>query len=114
MLKKYIHADLGREVRAPAGYYLPIEENTLSYKGKKVLFVRGSVSIDSACCGGGGSGRGGWNYIQVPGYLVKEHLSEVHNGPPVSEVEAIADETDRREISRLLLEIYPYARIEMS
>jgi hypothetical protein len=114
MLKKYVHAELGKEVHAPAGYYLPLEENILPYQGKKVLYILGSVCIESACCGGGGLGRGGWSYIQVPGYLLNTDPSQEKSGPAVSEIEAIENENDRHEITRLLLEKYPYARIELS
>jgi hypothetical protein len=108
MLKKYLHPELGKEVTAPAGYYMPIEENILPYNGKKVIYVLGSVCIDSSCCG-----KGNWNYVQVPGYITKEHLRGDNINSPVSEIETIQDEEDRANITRLLLDKYPFARIEI-
>jgi hypothetical protein len=107
MIKKYLHPVLGQEVAAPAGYYLPQEEGLLPYHGKKVLYVLGSVCLDAACCGVGIS-KGGWNYIQVPGYLVAEKRDS-----PACEIDTIEDENERLEIIRLLREKYPSARIEI-
>ncbi len=108
MIKEYCHPELGKEVAAPAGYYVPLEENTLPFNGKKVLYTLGSICIDSSCCG-----RGNWNYIQVPGYLIKEHIAGDKATPPVSEIEIIKDENDRSQIMQLLLKKYPFARIEI-
>ncbi|MBP1706820.1 MAG: hypothetical protein H6Q39_544 [Chloroflexi bacterium] len=106
MIKKYLRPLLGQEVAAPAGYYLPQEEGLLFYKGKQVLYVLGSVCIESACCGVGMS-KGGWNYIQVPGYLVGEEKDSA-----ACDIETVEDESDRLAIIRLLREKYPQARIE--
>jgi hypothetical protein len=104
MIKKYIHPELGKEVQALAGYYTPIEEKVIIYNGRQVLYIAGSICIDSSCCG-----VGNWSYIQIPGYLVKERISD---SDAASEIETIQDETDRKNIQKLMLEKYPSARIE--
>ena len=108
MIKQYRHPELGKEVAAPAGYYVPLEENTLPFKGKKVLYTLGAICIDSSCCG-----RGNWNYVQVPGYLFEKHVSGDSSKSSISEIETVQDENDRSQITRMLQEKYPYARIEI-
>jgi hypothetical protein len=108
MIKKFIHPELGKEVRALAGYYTPIEENVILYNGRKVIYIGGSICIDSSCCG-----VGNWSYIQIPGYLIRERIDDNGTPLPVSEIETIQDEADRKNIRQLLLEKYPSARIEI-
>jgi len=108
MIKEFIHPELGKEVLALAGYYTPLEERILEYNGRKVLYIAGSICIDSSCCG-----TGNWNYIQIAGFVIKEHLRRDEGGPVVSDVEIIQSEEDRKNISRLLLAKYPSARIEI-
>jgi hypothetical protein len=108
MIKEYCHPELGKEVAAPAGYYVPLEEKTLMFKGKKVLYTLGETCINSSCCG-----LGNWNYIQVPGYLVDEPVAGDQPTPLISKIETIQDENERLQITRLLQGKYPYARIEI-
>ncbi len=108
MIKQFTHPELGKEVRALSGYYIPIEQNVLIYNGRKVLYIAGSICIDSSCCG-----VGNWNYIQVPGFLIKEKLHGNETSPTVSEIETIQDEKDQNNIRRVLLDKYPDARIEI-
>ena len=108
MPKEFVHPELGKEIRALAGYYVPIEEKVMEYKRHKVLYIAGSICIESSCCG-----VGNWNYIQVPGFLLKERFRRNEDDLPVSEVEEIPSEEDRQNIRRLLLAEYPSARVEI-
>jgi hypothetical protein len=108
MNKELVHPELGKEVQAPAGYYTPLEENIMSYHGKKVISFLGSICIDAACCG-----YGNWNYVQVAGYLLRERIRQNAAGLAISEIDTITDEKDRQAIRKLLLEKYPSARIEV-
>ena len=108
MIKKFVHPELGKEVQALAGYYTPMEEDVILFKGRKVLYIAGSICIDSSCCG-----VGNWSYIQIPGYLVRERIVDSETIMPVSEIETIQDEEDRKNIKKLMLEKYPSARIEI-
>jgi hypothetical protein len=108
MITKYVHPRLGIEVTAPAGYYVPVQEDILQYKGKGVLYVVGNGCIETSCCG-----KGNWSYVQVPGFIAQEHLNGEDLDSPVSEIETIQDEVDRAEITKLLQDKYPYARIEI-
>jgi hypothetical protein len=108
MIKEFIHPELGKEVRALSGYYTPVEQTILLYNGRKVLYIAGSICIDSSCCG-----IGNWKYIQVPGFLIKERSHGSEASLSVSEIETIEDEKDRNNIRQLLLDKYPDARIEI-
>ena len=108
MIKELVHTELGKEVHAPAGYYIPFEETILNYRDRKVISILGSICIDAACCG-----SGNWNYIQVAGFLLQERVRQNTAGQPISVIETISDENDRQAIGKLLLEKYPSARIEI-
>jgi hypothetical protein len=108
MKKELVHPELGKEVQAPAGYYIPLEESVINYQGRKVISILGSICIDSACCG-----SGNWNYVQVAGFLLLERFRQDASGLAVSEIESITDENDRQAIRKLLSEKYPSARIEI-
>ena len=107
MTIEFTHPELGREVQAFAGYYVPMEEHQLSYNGREVIYILGHVCIEASCCG-----QGNWRYIQVPGFLVRKHIKG-EAALPVSEVERVEDETLRRDIMQTLATKYPEARIEM-
>lgn len=82
------------EMVAPSGYYLPLEEATLDVGQKKFLYVRGTVCVESSCCG-----ASSWEYVTVKGPL--------HNCQ-----KPIIDETEKREIIRILSLRYPNAHIQ--
>lgn len=108
MKKELVHPELGKEVHAPAGYYIPMEESILMYHDRKVISILGSICVDAACCG-----SGNWNYIQVAGFLLHERVRQNSEGQAISEIETITDEHDRQRIQKLLMEKYPSARIEI-
>ncbi|MFH1625859.1 MAG: hypothetical protein ABID54_12005 [Pseudomonadota bacterium] len=99
MIRKYSHEELNREVRSIAGYYVPLEEKKLTYKGREVLYVIGQAAIDNSCCG-----TGGCRYALIPGYLVEWKNATDDAGNPVSEVETVADEDSKTELARILNE----------
>lgn len=99
MTSEYIHQELGEDVHALAGYYTPLKEVRLGYNGREVLYVIGISNVENACCGGGTCG-----YAIVPGFIVGWKAGTNEAGLPVSEVEPIADEAVRREISRKIKE----------
>jgi hypothetical protein len=83
---KFIHPELGKEVNAPAGYYVPTEENILEYNGKKIVYVVGSNFIETSCCG-----KSNWTYIQIPGFIADKNLKTDLKALPFLEVEHIQD-----------------------
>ena len=99
---EYTHLPLGEEVRALAGYYCPGQENTLTYKGRDVLYVSGNAALESSCCG-----TGCWCYSNVPGYVVRWKYRTNEQGLPVSEIEPVADKEEQEEIKKLLRETDP-------
>lgn len=105
-MEEYTHEDLSEEVRSISGYYLHIEEGTLPFNGREVLYLAGVGIVDNSCCG-----TGGFPFVRVPGYVVSWKGTTNDAGRLVSTVEPITDEADRAEIRRLLNDRYPYSQI---
>lgn len=105
-MEEYIHEDLSEEIRSISGYYLHLEEGTISFSGRDVLYLAGIGVVDNSCCG-----AGGFPFVRVPGYVIswKDRTGEA--GHAISTVEPITDEADRREISKILNKEYPYSQI---
>ena len=104
MVKEFVHPRLGEEVEALAGYYVPIEEQIMPYKGREVLCIVGLVCVDASCCGTTNT-----EYVQVPGFLVRKHLRRANR--LVSEIEAITEEEDRVAIAQSLRSQHPNAQL---
>ena len=109
MLIDYVHPELGQDIQGRAGYSVPLEEGTIDYKGRKVLYVSGCACIDRSCCSAGSN----WGYVQVPGYLVFRQTGSNGRGGPVSKVEIIEDGEDRARIKCALMSRFPGAQIEI-
>jgi hypothetical protein len=96
---KYTHLELNRDIKAPAGYYTPQKEARLPYHGREVLYIVSHAVIDAACCG-----TADFNSALVPGYIIRWQAGTNKDGLPVSEVEPIADQAIRDDISHIILE----------
>jgi len=94
----YTH-ELKKRIQAIAGWYELEEEGKLQIHGKEVLYVLGIAAVDSSCCG-----VWGCRYGLVPGYIRHFKTRKDAEGCWISEVEPIADEKARQEISRILKE----------
>ena len=92
---------------APSGYYQPIEDATLDFEGREVLYVVGTGCMEASCCG-----VGRWSYLRVEGYVTGREGLEGHEGSHGIEVDTIEDAGERAAISRLLLQRHPGARVE--
>ena len=77
------------------------EEGTIRLQGKEVLYFVGVAGLDASCCG-----RGGCAFIKVPGVLSGAGKRDA-TGRFISEVSPIAEEEDRKRVSRILKEKYP-------
>lgn len=106
---EFVHPDLGQEVTARAGYYVPLEEHVLPFKGREIIYILGHACIENSCCGGQGS----WGYLQVPGFLVRKHIRGGQTAPLVSEIEIIQDEPTRNDIRESLLTRHPVSQIDI-
>lgn len=91
----YTHRPLGEEVRSAAGYYVLEEEKRLTYRGRDLLIVRGSMVVDSSCCGSGGCG-----FVHVAGYVLAWKTRRSLTGEAVSEIEPIRNQAEREEIRK--------------
>lgn len=118
----YLPEELGVEVVAPSGYYMPREEAFLSRGDKRLLCVLGSFCIEASCCG-----VGSWNYLRVEGYVVEKDDSRhgavlvdaagsdaagSRAAGPGLEIDTVEDPAERAAISSLLLDKHPGVRIE--
>jgi hypothetical protein len=50
-MEEYIHEDMNEEIRSISGYYQYLEEGTLSFNGRDVLYLVGVGVVDNSCCG---------------------------------------------------------------
>ena len=45
---EFVHPNLGEEVPARAGYYVPLEDNILPYKGREVVYIVGHACLEAS------------------------------------------------------------------
>ena len=99
--------DLGNEIEAPSGHYRPLEEGSVEYDGRRLLYTLGAVCIESSCCG-----IGNWNYLRVEGYLPEHAPCANRNRETCVEIETVEDSGERAAIAKLLTDRHPNVRIE--
>lgn len=107
MTRTYTHLELGKEIPSPSGYYTLDRELRLRHRNRPLLIVIGSSVVDSSCCG-----AASWDYAIVPGYVNAWHSGRNKNGLPLSQIEPVTDEGDRREIDGLVRSLENVATIE--
>ena len=105
-MKRYVHEELGKEVRSISGGYTLIEEERLRYREREVLYLVGVAEVDNSCCG-----TGGCRFINVSGYIVSWKGKKDVSGLPVSEIDSITEEEEQKEIKKLLEFKYPHSQI---
>jgi hypothetical protein len=101
-MAEHVHQEIGEEIRSIAGYYMVLEEGVLEYKDRELLYLVEMAAVDTACCGSGGMG-----FIMVPGYINALKIRSNEGGLPVSDVDRVDSEEDRREITKLLQTRHP-------
>ncbi len=99
MASEHIHQNLGEEVRSIGGYYEVIEEATLPFEDREVLYLVEIGCVETSCCGAGGI-----PFIFVPGYVVSWHSGRDDCGLHVSEVERITDAGEKQKIAARIIE----------
>jgi hypothetical protein len=97
---------IGEEQRAIGGGYTAQEQVIVSFKNRSILYILGSISMDTSCCG-----SRSWNYIQVIGYLLNTPPKNNETGSPLK-VDTIEDPNEKITLQKILAEKYPGARIE--
>jgi hypothetical protein len=103
----YARENLGREIEAPSGYYQPMEEAWLAFRGRHLLYVMGTACIEASCCG-----VGSWSYLRVEGYAVEDDpVAKLCERGRLS-VDTVEEFGERAAITALLRERHPGARIE--
>jgi len=101
-LEEFTHPELNERVEFFGGGYQFVEEGTLTYRGKEVLYLKGVAVIESSCCGTGGCG-----FIKVPGYIRSWKKARNEGGRPLSAVERVESPDEQAEIRRILSENHP-------
>ena len=107
MVNKYTHLELNTTIEALAGYYIPLKEVRLKYKGREVLYVIGQVVVDASCCG-----KANYQYALVPGYIIRWQTEKNKDSLPVSEVEPIPDKAAQVKIRKIIQETEHVTQIE--
>lgn len=107
MVTKYTHLELNRDIKAPAGYYIPQKEVRLKYNGREVLYVVSQAVVDASCCG-----AADFSYSLVPGYIIRWQPETNKDGHPVSEVEPISDKVTQDKIRKIIQETEHVSQIE--
>ena len=102
---EFTHPMLNETVQSISGQYTLVEEGSLEYGGRDVLFVVGVALVDNSCCG-----TGGCFFIHVPGYLIKRATKTSSDGRQISLVEPVAEGPERDEIRAILDRLYPHAQ----
>ena len=75
----------------------------MAYKDREILYLVVVASVESSCCG-----QGGLAYILVPGYIISWKYGTDDTGLPVTEVNRINDDDEKREIEGILKRKYPH------
>lgn len=103
----YRSEELGAEVVAPSGYYVPLREEVVDHNGRRLLYIRGTGCIESSCCG-----TGSWEYLRVEGYLSdQDYVGRQREGLDLA-LETIEGEGEKAEIGEALRRKHPGARVE--
>ena len=101
METEYVHPVLNEEIRSISGAYVLQKEDTVSHKGREVLYAVGVGVADTACCGAGAGVR----YAMVPGYLISR-------GRETSRVERLLSPEDREAVARAIREREGYLDVQ--
>jgi hypothetical protein len=103
---QYIHQEVGTEIQAISGHYTILEEGRLKQGERPFLYVLGVAVVDSSCCG-----TGGCRFLNVPGYVLSWKEKQSSEGSPVSEVETVVSEEDRKAVKAILDQRFPNSQI---
>ena len=108
-MSEYVHIPLRQEFEGVGGRYAVESELTIPHDGREVLAVIGYAVVDRSCCG-----TGGVVFANVPGFIVKWRARTAPDGSPVSEVEPVADDAARKEISAAIRRSVPHCQVNFA
>jgi hypothetical protein len=94
----FIHPVLNTEIRTISGQYVLTRERRLAFNDQRVLYYVGCATVDSSCCGVGGT-----SYALVPGYIREWKYKKSRGDLSISRVEPIRDTGIQSEIRQLIL-----------
>lgn len=93
----FTHQALEQDILLPAGYFTPLEEMRVSYKGREVLYVVGELVAESCCCASGNCG-----YVLVAGYVLNWKNGIDETGRLLSSVEPVTNDEDKLGIAEIV------------
>ena len=105
--KTYVHLPLNVSMEMGAASYWIASEDRVPFKGREVLCIVRDTDCITSCCGA----SQGFRSVGVLGYIA-EWQAETRNEFPVSRVEPIAGEEERKELTRALQQKYRIAQVE--
>ena len=103
----YTHLPLNVPMETGAASYWIASEDRVSFKGREVLCIVRDTDCIASCCGA----SQGFRSIGVLGYIA-EWRSETRNGLPVSRLEPLTDNEERKELTRALQQKYRTGQVE--
>lgn len=98
----YTHSP-GEEVEFLAGSYTIDQEVRLPFNGGEVLYLVGSTSVISSCCGTASP----FNFIKVVGAVLAWQDGRDARDRPTSKVEAVRDEPAQAKLRELISSRHP-------
>lgn len=106
----YVHLPEGEDI-GPTGRAYGVFEGILTYEGRRVLFLDVEARGASFCDGSHAAHVGG---INVKGYIMKWKYRKNERGEPISHIEPIERDTDRRELASIIEAKYGTSQITFS
>jgi hypothetical protein len=105
--KAYEHLPLNVPMEMGTASYWIASEDRVPFNDREVLCIVRDTDCITSCCGA----SQGFRSVGVLGYIAEWHV-ETRNELPVSNVEPIADDEERKELTRVLQHKYRVAQVE--
>lgn len=107
-LQEYTHTPMYQEVELLCGSYYKVQEATIPFQGREVLYFVGGTTTIESCCGT----TCGLQYIMVPGFVVSWQSQRNAQGLPVSQVEPVGDPQAQGQLRDLLRQKHKVTNID--
>ena len=97
--REFEHFKLDEEVKSISGHMSFQKEKKIQFNGREILYYTGYSVTDSSCCG-----MGACIFSYVPGFITKWHIRANNGENPVSMVEPLSNEKDRKAVTKIIME----------
>lgn len=103
VIAEFRHRARGEEMVLATSIVTVTGEGYLQYGNRTLLYVEGSTTAGSACCGAVQC-----RLIRVPGFIISRHdRIDATSGDPVSTVEMITDPDTLKDVQKLFFRKFP-------